>query len=251
MAENTMGRGLNVEAACVLYDGCPFTYSLDVAPGECIGIVGPSGGGKSTLLEAIAGFVPLDSGDILLNGRSIKAMPVEARPVSLMFQSHNLFPHLSVADNVLLGIDPRLKRRAADMQRVEAALRSVELVGVEKRLPGELSGGQRQRVALARALLRERPILLLDEPLAALGPAQRQTMLALLKQLAQQHQLCVLLVSHQPQEIAPLCPRCVFIAEGRVVWRGETHRLSEPGLPEIVKTYLQGNPDTRIILLTD
>lgn len=240
MTSYTSHSGLRVDAASVTYDGMPFTYSLEVAPGECVGIVGPSGGGKSTLLEMIAGFVPLRSGDIRLAGQSISALPVEARPVSLMFQSHNLFPHLSVNDNVLLGIDPRLKRRPDDMARVEQALTDVELPGIGRRLPGELSGGQRQRVALARALLRERPILLLDEPLAALGPAQRQTMLTLLQQLAERHRLCVLLVSHQPQEIAPLCQRSIFIADGHVVWQGATQALSGDHLPPVVHDYLNG-----------
>lgn len=235
---NDAAQGLVLDKATTYYEGQPFRYSLSVAPGECLGVVGPSGGGKSTLLDIIAGFVPLVEGSVQVNGQDIGQQSVEERPVTLMFQSHNLFPHMSVADNVLLGIDPRLKRRRADQSRVEQVLEKVGLVEYGKRLPGQLSGGQRQRVALARALLRERPVLMLDEPLAALGPAQRQDMLALLNDLTQQHQLSVLLVSHQPNEIAPLCARSVFIANGEVAWQGATTDFEQAEVPDQVAAYL-------------
>lgn len=238
MSEEAKRQGLVLDRATTCYDGALFRYSLSVAPGECLGIVGPSGGGKSTLLDIVAGFAPLRSGRVEVNGESIRGMSVEARPVTLMFQSHNLFPHLSVADNVLLGIDPRLRRRLTDRAHVDEVLTKVGLDAYGNRLPGQLSGGQRQRVALARALLRERPILMLDEPLAALGPAQRQDMLALLDKLTRQHRLSVLLVSHQPHEIAPLCRRCAFIAEGKVAWEGETTSLREGHVPDSVAAYL-------------
>lgn len=230
--------GLVLEGATTHYEGQPFSYSLRVKPGECLGVVGPSGGGKSTLLDIIAGFAPLSAGRVCVNGHDIGQQSVEARPVTLMFQSHNLFPHMSVADNVLLGIDPRLKRRPSDVTRVMQVIENVGLEAYSKRLPGQLSGGQRQRVALARALLRERPVLMLDEPLAALGPAQRQEMLALLGKLTDQHQLSVLLVSHQPNEIAPLCARSVFIANGHVAWQGATQAFKGDDVPTLVADYL-------------
>lgn len=235
---NDAALGLVLKEATTYYEGQPFRYSLAVRPGECLGVVGPSGGGKSTLLDIIAGFAPLAAGSVCVNGEDISRQSVEVRPVTLMFQSHNLFPHMSVADNVLLGIDPRLKRRRVERQRVEQVLEKVGLAAYGQRLPGQLSGGQRQRVALARALLRERPVLMLDEPLAALGPAQRQEMLTLLDELTQQHRLSVLLVSHQPNEIAPLCARSVFIADGQVAWQGATTDFQRADVPEQVAAYL-------------
>lgn len=234
--------GLVLDDATTHYEGQPFSYSLRVKPGECLGVVGPSGGGKSTLLDIIAGFAPLSAGRVCVNGDDIGQQSVEARPVTLMFQSHNLFPHMSVVDNVLLGIDPRLKRRSSDVMRVMQALENVGLEAYSKRLPGQLSGGQRQRVVLARALLRERPVLMLDEPLAALGPAQRQEMLALLGKLIDQHRLSVLLVSHQPNEIAPLCVRSVFIANGHIAWQGATRAFQGHDVPEVVAEYLGHQP---------
>lgn len=235
---NDASPGLVLENATTYYQGQPFRYSLAVRPGECLGVVGPSGGGKSTLLDIVAGFAPLTAGSVCVNGEDISQQSVETRPVTLMFQSHNLFPHMNVADNVLLGIDPRLKRRHVDQERIAQVLNKVGLTAYGKRLPGQLSGGQRQRVALARALLRERPVLMLDEPLAALGPAQRQEMLTLLDELTRQHQLSVLLVSHQPNEIAPLCTRSVFIANGQVAWQGQTVDFQRKDLPEQVAAYL-------------
>lgn len=235
---NDASLGLVLDNATTYYEGQPFRYTLAVKPGECLGVVGPSGGGKSTLLDIIAGFAPLSEGHVHVNGHDIGRQSVEARPVTLMFQSHNLFPHMNVADNVLLGIDPRLKRHRIHQTRVEHVLEKVGLAAYGKRLPGQLSGGQRQRVALARALLRERSVLLLDEPLAALGPAQRQEMLSLLDELTQQHQLSVLLVSHQPNEIAPLCARSVFIADGQVAWEGATVDFQRAEVPAQVADYL-------------
>lgn len=242
---NDISQGLVLDNATTYYEGQPFQYSLNVAPGECLGVVGPSGGGKSTLLDIIAGFAPLSEGHVQVNGQNIGQQSVEERPVTLMFQSHNLFPHMSVVDNVLLGIDPRLKRRRDDRDRVEQVLGKVGLATYGTRLPGQLSGGQRQRVALARALLRERPVLMLDEPLAALGPAHRQEMLALLGELTHQHQLSVLLVSHQPNEIEPLCSRSIFIANGRVAWECATKDFQQADMPEQVAAYLGQRPFLR------
>ena len=215
-----------------------FRYQLTIEVGEIVGVVGPSGGGKSTLLHLIAGFIQPDSGLLSFNDQNLLSLTASQRPVSLVFQAHNLFPHLSVLDNVLLGIDPQLSRHAHHQQAALGALEQVGLTGMAQRKPEQLSGGERQRVALARALLRQRPLLLLDEPLAALGPAQRHEMLLLMQQLRDQHGLTLLLVSHQPNEIATICDRLIFVADGCISWQGSPSALTHSALPQVVIDYL-------------
>ncbi len=142
-------------------------------------------------------------------------MPAEARPLSVMFQSHNLFPHLSVLDNVALGRDPGLRLSAADRADVETALATVDLAGFGARLPEALSGGQASRVALARAVLRDRPILLLDEPFSALGPRLRRDMLAMVTGLQAERGFTLIFVTHDPSE-AQAATMTSFVHDGRV-----------------------------------
>ena len=156
---------------------------LVIDEGHKIALLGPSGGGKSTLLSAIAGFIPEEQGRILYNERDITDLPPADRPITLLFQDHNLFPHLSVEKNIALGIRPDLRLTAAEQQTVQAALARVGLQDHGQKMPSELSGGQQQRVALARALLRNKPVLCLDEPFAALGPALKREMLDLVAEI--------------------------------------------------------------------
>ncbi len=158
---------------CVITQG-DFTLRADwsLEPGARLAVIGPSGAGKSTLLAGIAGFAPLAGGTICWRGQDMPARP-DARPVAMLFQDHNLFPHLSVAQNVGLGLKPSLRLGAREAARVKDALASVGLEGLDTRRPAALSGGQQSRVALARVLVMARPIILLDEPFSALGPGQR------------------------------------------------------------------------------
>ena len=151
-------------------------FDCAIPAGAAVAVAGPSGAGKSTLFNVIAGFERPASGSVTLLGKDMAGRDPAERPVSIVFQDNNLFAHLSIAENVGLGIDPGLKLDSSGRQRVFAALARVGLGGYERRLPGSLSGGERQRVALARALVRRRPILLLDEPFAALDPAMRAEM---------------------------------------------------------------------------
>src|SRR6516164_8917436 len=175
---------LELAEATFRYEDLVMRFDLRVERGECVAVIGPSGAGKSTMLALIAGFEAPLSGRIRIEGSDVTALPPARRPVTSLFQEHNLFPHLSAAENVGLGIDPGLRLDAAARASVSAALDHVGLAGFEARLPGQLSGGERQRVALARSLVRNRPLLLLDEPFAALGPAQRREMLDLVNALA-------------------------------------------------------------------
>ena len=208
-----------------LYQHLPMRFTTSIAQGEKVAIFGPSGAGKSTLLNLIAGFLPPASGTIMLEGRIHTDTPPSKRPVSMLFQENNLFTHLTVRQNIGLGMDPGLKLTAGQRQKCDAIAQQMGLTELSDRLPGELSGGQRQRVALARCLVREQPILLLDEPFSALDPALRQEMLQLVKDVCQQKQLTMLMVSHSVEDAASIAPRAVVIADGRIAWDGETQAL--------------------------
>jgi len=220
------------------YEDSEMRFDLDVAAGECVAVIGSSGAGKSTLLALVAGFERPVAGRILVAGRDVTRDPPAARPVTSLFQEHNLFAHLTAAENVGLGIDPGLRLNAAGRSKVGEALGHVGLAGLEGRLPGQLSGGERQRVALARSLVRNRPLLLLDEPFAALGPAQRREMLDLVNVLARDRGFTVLFVSHQPDDARHAAGRTIFLQEGRVVCDGPTERLFTPPLPKALADYL-------------
>ncbi|MEM9009597.1 MAG: thiamine ABC transporter ATP-binding protein [Pseudomonadota bacterium] len=213
------------------------TADFEVARGEIVALIGPSGAGKSLLLQAIAGFEEPVAGTLSIDGRDMHGVAPAARPVTLLFQEHNLFPHLSVGQNVGLGRRPDLRLRAEDRAAVAAGLAEVGLADFEERRPGDLSGGERQRVALARALLRDRPVVLLDEPFAALGPAQRAEMLDLVQALSERRGTTVLMVTHAPEDARRIANRTVPVAEGRAGPAGETATLLETPPPALA-TYL-------------
>ena len=197
-------------------DTLPMTFDLQVAAGERIAIIGPSGAGKSTLLNLIAGFVLPTQGNIWLNGENhTRSAPYE-RPVSMLFQENNLFPHLSVQQNLALGLKTSLKLTALEQNQIEQVADAVGLTSFLSRLPNSLSGGQKQRVALARCLLRDKPILLLDEPFSALDPELRLDMLNLIDELCHSKNLTLLLVTHQPSELMGKVDRMLRIENGRI-----------------------------------
>ncbi|MCL4154994.1 UNVERIFIED_CONTAM: hypothetical protein GTU68_006804, partial [Idotea baltica] len=163
-------------------------------------ILGKSGSGKSTLLNVIAGFLRAESGELLWNDQSLVTLPANQRPITTLFQQNNLFSHLSVAQNLGLGINPNLKLDQSDHQDIRQALSEVGMEGYAEKSAANLSGGEQQRAALARCLLRKQPILLLDEPFSALDEATRHEMIALTKQVVTEHSLCVVLVTHNEDD---------------------------------------------------
>lgn len=197
-------------------DALPMTFDLQVAAGERIAIVGPSGAGKSTLLNLIAGFVLPTQGNIWLNGENYTRSAPYERPVSMLFQENNLFPHLTVQQNLALGLKTSLKLTALEQDQIERVADAVGLTSFLSRLPNSLSGGQKQRVALARCLLRDKPILLLDEPFSALDPELRLDMLNLIDELCHSKNLTLLLVTHQPSELTGKVDRMLRIENGRI-----------------------------------
>lgn len=215
------------------YEDMVMRFNLQVARASCTAIIGPSGAGKSTLLSLIGGFEQADGGRIAVDGHDITAMPAAQRPVTTLFQDNNLFAHLTASQNVGLGLDPGLHLTGAQRRDVEQALEQVGLSELGNRRPAQLSGGERQRVAIARCLVRRRPILLLDEPFGALGPAMRQEMLDLVDALRRRHGLTVLMVTHDPADAARIAERTAFVAEGQVVLTAATQEVLHAQLPEI------------------
>lgn len=180
-------------------DQKPWTFSFRLEPGQCIAIQGPSGSGKSTLMNLLAGFLSPGSGDILWAGTSLLDAKPWERPMTSVFQENNLFEHLDVATNIGLGIHPGMKLSPVQRQAVEDGLKQVGLAGLGKRLPSELSGGQRQRVALLRAMLRNQPLLLLDEPLTGLDSDTRSLLRSMLLDY-KSHGTAIVLASHDDED---------------------------------------------------
>lgn len=208
-----------------LYQHLPMRFTLSVRQGELIAVLGPSGAGKSTLLNLVAGFLQPANGRITIEGQDHTHTPPSQRPVSMLFQENNLFTHLTVRQNIGLGMHPGLRLNAEQQQKLSDIATQMGIDDLLERLPGELSGGQRQRVALARCLVREQPILLLDEPFSALDPALRQEMLLLVKEVCERQNLTMLMVSHSVEDAVKIARRSVVIADGRIAWDGDTEQL--------------------------
>lgn len=215
-----------------------FALNCAFEPGKVTAVVGPSGSGKSTLLNLVAGFETPDAGRVLIDGRDVNGLDPSERPVSLIFQDNNLFSHLDIFTNVGLGVSPSLKLTANDKTAISHALSRVGLGGFEKRLPSTLSGGERQRAALARALVRQRAVMLLDEPFAALDPGLRSGMATLLKELHDELNNTVLLVTHHPDDIRRLAHKVVFLSNGHVVYEGEVEDFFAATHVEEIRTFL-------------
>lgn len=192
------------------------TLNLDVAQHEFISLLGPSGCGKTTTLNIIAGFITPESGDVLLAGRPVGALPPNRRGLGMVFQRYALFPHLNIFENIAFGL--RLRRASADHVRrtVEKLLDLVHLPHVAKRFPGELSGGQQQRVALARALAVEPQVLLLDEPLSSLDAQLRREMQVELRRIHEELKLTSIYVTHDQEEALVMSDRIAVMNRGRV-----------------------------------
>jgi len=220
------------------YGETSFHFDAEFAAGRITAIMGPSGSGKSTLLNLIAGFETPDTGKVLIGGIDFGNAPPSARPVSMVFQENNLFAHLSVEANVGLGRSPSLRLGDADRAAVVEALARVGLTGKEKRLPRELSGGERQRVALARVLLRDRPVLLLDEPFASLGPALRDDMLDLVAGIHAEREMTVLFVTHQPEDAHRIGQDVAFLDEGAIAAIGPADDFFDRSGPDGFKRYI-------------
>jgi thiamine transport system ATP-binding protein len=202
-------------------------YSLNVPTGHLCAVVGPSGGGKTTLLHMIAGFETPESGTLSFAGRNLLPLEPAERPVAIVFQDHNLFPHLTAMENVALGLRPSLRLTAEEKTLAAEMLDAVGLDGFDKRRPGEMSGGQRQRVALARALVSGRPLILLDEPFSGLDPGLRRAMVQLVDELRRRRPVTIVMTIHTPEDVADLADQMAFVSGGVVAASGTPAEILE------------------------
>ena len=211
-------------------------YQVSIEPGMTT-LLGASGEGKSTLLHLLGGYLK-GIGSVSYNGEEFSRMAPFERPISTLFQSDNLFPQLTVWQNVAVGLEPSMKLNHEQREKVAWALEQTQLLAKQTQYPHALSGGQAQRVAIARVLVRKKPILLLDEPFSALDPMLREEMLNLVNEVTQQFQLTTVFVSHLPAEALQVGGRVMLIADGRVVAHEAADILASELLPETFSRYL-------------
>ncbi|MBU2992210.1 ATP-binding cassette domain-containing protein [Octadecabacter sp. 1_MG-2023] len=228
---------LTLEKAVFVQGDYQLTADVQLEVGKVTAVIGPSGAGKSTLLGGIAGFVPLKQGRLRWNAEDISDLAPAKRPVSMLFQDNNLFPHLTVMQNVALACGPQLRPSAEIREKVEDMLDRVGLKGMSARKPSALSGGQQSRATLARALLLDRDLMLMDEPFSALGPALKAEMLDLSVGLAQAAGRTLVMVTHDPADAERVADKVLGVAEGRV-WPPQDTQTFLRDPPTVFTSYL-------------
>ena len=212
--------------------------SIEIKEGEIFSLLGPSGCGKSTLLRLVAGLENQDQGDILIAGERVNDLPPYKRDCSTVFQSHALFPHMTVFDNIAFGLVERKVSKPEINRRVTEKIELVNLQGMEDRRPDQLSGGQQQRVALARSLVLEPRILLLDEPLAALDRKLRKEMQVELKRIQREVGTTFLNVTHDQKEALSLSDRIAVMNEGKLLQIGTPNQIYETPRTKFIATFM-------------
>ncbi|MEZ8101932.1 thiamine ABC transporter ATP-binding protein [Vibrio bivalvicida] len=203
-----------------------FHFDTSISPQSIVALMGPSGAGKSTLLALVAGFIEPTKGYIEVEGSNIVGKEPHQRPFAMLFQEHNLFAHLTVRQNIGLGLHPGLKLTAQQQNVIEQAAQQVGVEAYLDRLPEQLSGGQRQRVALARCFVQPHKIWLLDEPFSALDPILREEMLNLVSKLAKDRKITVVMVTHHISDAKAIASDFIFVANGRVEVSDNIEQLS-------------------------
>ena len=212
--------------------------NIQVHEGEFVTMLGPSGCGKSTILRTLGGFLKIDEGEILLDDREIQELPPEKRPTAMVFQSYNLWPHMTVYENLMFGLKIRKVPKAVMKKEADDALKLVGMEGYGKKYPNQLSGGQQQRVAIARALLLKPSVLLLDEPFSALDAKIRQQMRDELKRIQEELNITVVFVTHDQEEAMALSHRIVVMNKGVIEQIGTPEEIYDNPASRYVASFI-------------
>lgn len=212
--------------------------NLDICEDEILTLLGPSGCGKTTILRAIGGFLKPTSGQILIDGKDVTYLDPEDRPTGMVFQSYNLWPHMTVYENLAFGLKLRKLSKADIQEKIQGILKLVKLEGMEKKFPLQLSGGQQQRIAIARSLLLEPEVLLLDEPFSALDAKIRQEMREELKRIQKALKLTVVFVTHDQEEAMAVSNRIVVMNQGHISQIGSPDEIYDQPQSQYVASFI-------------
>ena len=199
------------------FESTSFEFNFDLNSTDIVGVLGKSGSGKSTLFNLLAGFLNPNEGSIFFNKNDITFLKPPERNISILFQDHNNFNHLSIFENIILGIDPDMKQTQNNFKIVKDIMKKVSLnIDLQKKV-SDLSGGEQQRVSIARCLLRKKSILLLDEPFNSLDPGLRKTLYEDVKNMSLTNQIMTLISSHLIEELKTVTDKFLFINKGKIV----------------------------------
>lgn len=208
---------LKVKKLKYKFESTSFEFNFDLNSNDIVGVIGKSGSGKSTLFNLLSGFLKPNDGSIFLNDNNITHLKPPARNISILFQDHNNFNHLTIFENIILGIDPDMKQTQANFKIVKNIMKKVSLNIDLKKKVCDLSGGEQQRVSIARSLLRKKSILLLDEPFNSLDPGLRKILYEDVRKMSIDNQLMTLVSSHLIEELKSVTDQFLFINKGKII----------------------------------